>query len=200
MIIICKNYKEYSQLDYSLYNLIFVYFAIQEEPQHTTPIIRLITSLEDAGLFSFSSYAATNGWSQENFPRCDDHEIIEFGQKYLNGEFDEVSIFKKFKNFTKAIIKRASGGFVNVPANIEASRLESCSKCPFLIEGECSLCGCPVAAKVKWASEACPDIPSRWGVWKEGVPPKSVVAPLESKVSATGGKGAVCLPCAAKNR
>jgi hypothetical protein len=57
------------------------------------------------------------------------------------------------------------------PANVIAQRRQACSICPhatkhrtrgLTIHSLCSRCGCVINAKIRLASEQCPDLPPRW--------------------------------------
>jgi hypothetical protein len=57
------------------------------------------------------------------------------------------------------------------PADVIAKRRHACSECPhatkhpprgLTIHSLCTRCGCLISAKVRLASEACPDLPPRW--------------------------------------
>lgn len=118
-----------------------------------------------------------------------------------------MDIISKAIHYGEAVVKHALDGFTNVPEAVEKERLDTCLSCPLLVQGECGVCGCPVATKVKWASESCPAQPSRWGAYKEAPQQKEAAsqpisdqpAATVSKVSAKGGKG-VCSSCEARKR
>ena len=57
------------------------------------------------------------------------------------------------------------------PAAVIAERRQACSQCPhatkhpvrgLTIHSLCNRCGCVINAKVRLASEECPDLPPRW--------------------------------------
>ena len=78
---------------------------------------------------------------------------------------EKVGMVKKAANFTKAVTKHAFNGFTKTPSMVYRSRLDICNSCEFLINNkECGKCGCPVAEKASWASEACPI--GKWEVYK----------------------------------
>ena len=78
---------------------------------------------------------------------------------------EKVGMIKKAANFTKAVTKHAFNGFTKTPSMVYRSRLDICNSCEFLIDNkECGKCGCPVAEKASWASEACPI--GKWEVYK----------------------------------
>lgn len=63
-------------------------------------------------------------------------------------------------NFAVALQKYVRAGMPNVPEPIYQERLSTCQRCRYLAGGACALCGCPVADKALWATEACPE--KRW--------------------------------------
>ena len=82
------------------------------------------------------------------------------------------SIIKKAANFSKAIVKHVRDGFVKTPERVFKHRMDICSRCDKLNRdesmetlGDCLECGCPVSAKARWASEACPI--GKWGIYME---------------------------------
>tara|TARA_R110002012_G_scaffold24556_8_gene81975 strand:- start:5294 stop:5911 length:618 start_codon:yes stop_codon:yes gene_type:complete len=74
------------------------------------------------------------------------------------------SIFKMAANFAKDLTKYIKEGAPNVTHDQYVKRLETCKKCPHLMEEKmrCGLCGCLMEHKAKWRTTTCPDKPSRW--------------------------------------
>jgi hypothetical protein len=66
------------------------------------------------------------------------------------------------KNLAVAVKDHIKEGAENVSAEILQSRLSLCSICEFRNDEQCSLCGCFVASKAKWAEQQCPI-----GKWKK---------------------------------
>lgn len=69
-----------------------------------------------------------------------------------------VSWIQKAINFTFAAAKHAAGGFYLVSDEDYEKRLNICNTCDRLSPEDqtCLECGCNVALKARWASEACP--------------------------------------------
>lgn len=67
-------------------------------------------------------------------------------------------------NFAAALGRRAralaSGQPVVADPLTRFQRLLDCGNCPYREFGRCGRCGCPLAAKARWATETCPD--NRW--------------------------------------
>lgn len=67
----------------------------------------------------------------------------------------------------------ATGRPVRVPTAVEADRAGKCHTCDKFRASDqrCGLCGCctgrPLLDKLKWAGEACPDNPPKWGTWNQ---------------------------------
>jgi hypothetical protein len=75
---------------------------------------------------------------------------------------EQLSIFKKAFNFTKASVKHIATGFNKVDPKISEKRMEICKSCEFYQDERdkdnpsCQKCGCFLAIKTTWASQACP--------------------------------------------
>ena len=75
-------------------------------------------------------------------------------------------------NFVRAMIRAAkaavNGEPVYVTPEVKKARIAICPTCPHYqpptdtTKPTCSLCGCPVKDKAKYATEVCPDNPPRW--------------------------------------
>jgi hypothetical protein len=72
---------------------------------------------------------------------------------------------RKALNFLRAKTSHVLAGSVEVPDEVWEERVNTCMLCPNRALDACSLCGCPVNAKAKWAEQACPDTPPRWQAW-----------------------------------
>jgi hypothetical protein len=66
------------------------------------------------------------------------------------------------KNYTKARFKYEMAGEPDVDEAVYDLRLHACLMCPHRNGDICSICTCPVDDKALWATEDCPDKPSRW--------------------------------------
>lgn len=65
--------------------------------------------------------------------------------------------------FAKELTEHAQDGMRNVDPVTYKSRIELCNGCPNLTEhSTCSLCGCFMPVKAKWATSRCPDDPPKW--------------------------------------
>lgn len=65
--------------------------------------------------------------------------------------------------FAKELTEHAQDGMKNVDPVTYKSRIELCNGCPNLTEhSTCSLCGCFMPVKAKWATSRCPDDPPKW--------------------------------------
>ena len=67
---------------------------------------------------------------------------------------------KQAKNFGKAVVKHAAGGFKKVSEEEYISRLQTCDPCEFRKNERCTSCGCPIKKKAKWKTEKCPE--NKW--------------------------------------
>jgi hypothetical protein len=65
-------------------------------------------------------------------------------------------ISKQAVNFGKAVVKRILSGLKNVTEEEYQARLNICNECPLRSGINCSVCGCPIAKKARWATEDCP--------------------------------------------
>ena len=76
----------------------------------------------------------------------------------------KADLMVKTYNLLKASYKRAVSGFRDVDEATYYDRVHTCSRCPKLDHKylECTVCGCPIETKAKWASEECPK-----GKWYE---------------------------------
>lgn len=71
------------------------------------------------------------------------------------------------KNWVVAMFRWAGSGFRLASRRVQRQRLLQCAACPLNRDGVCAVCRCPVALKVKLASEACPDpAGARWSAVK----------------------------------
>lgn len=82
---------------------------------------------------------------------------------------EEPSLIQKAANLGKAVINHARDGFRKCSPTEYVARLDICKQCDRLVKDEtkettgmCIECGCPVSAKARWASEACPI--GKWGI------------------------------------
>ena len=66
------------------------------------------------------------------------------------------------KNFAVAIKDHIKEGAEDAGSDILEDRLSTCSICEFRNNEQCSLCGCYLAKKAKWAESECPI-----GKWKK---------------------------------
>ena len=71
---------------------------------------------------------------------------------------ERANLMTKSYNYLKAVSKRVLGGFENVDEVTYYDRVNTCSRCEFLIHElkECGKCGCPVETKASWKTEKCP--------------------------------------------
>lgn len=73
-----------------------------------------------------------------------------------------LSLLERAKNFAGAAARYVQSGFKNIPDEEYEKRLQVCKSCEYLKDEVCTLCGCYVSIKARWATEDCPDNPSRW--------------------------------------
>ncbi len=68
------------------------------------------------------------------------------------------SIIRKIYNYIIALVKRSASGYENTSQRVYWKRISICNYCEHLDKQhmECTVCGCPVLTKTKWASESCP--------------------------------------------
>jgi len=79
-------------------------------------------------------------------------------------------------------------------------RLAICNACEFNIGGECVLCGCIVADKVKKELESCPAVPKRWDIYDPNVKVAQVVDQPPEQQSSAPTDQRICIPCQARSR
>jgi hypothetical protein len=81
-------------------------------------------------------------------------------------------LFEQARNAAGALVRvvvaAAKGQAVMVPAEALEERRAICAACPNFdaAAGRCRLCGCYTAAKLRTATEQCPDDPPRWTKWE----------------------------------
>ena len=74
-----------------------------------------------------------------------------------------MNILELMRNFGKDAAKFIQAGMPVVTAEEFKDRLETCNSCDLLKDnGSCSLCGCHMAVKAKWATAVCPHKPTKW--------------------------------------
>ena len=77
-----------------------------------------------------------------------------------------MNIVKLTLNFAKAAAKYIKKGMPNVTPTEYKERLKACQRCEHRQEGthtnSCGLCGCIIEIKAQWATNTCPDNPSKW--------------------------------------
>jgi len=68
------------------------------------------------------------------------------------------------KNLVKALVKHTQDGLRKVSVEQYTTRIATCNVCPIRLKNRCThpKCGCFIDIKAWWASEDCPDEPSRW--------------------------------------
>lgn len=73
-------------------------------------------------------------------------------------------ISRRVKNFAKAVYTHVKSGSKQVDDKVYLKRMRECLKCPHLVRKSkaCSICGCYVHTKTRWAEQECPDKPPRW--------------------------------------
>lgn len=74
----------------------------------------------------------------------------------------KLSFLKMVSNFTQELAEFVAAGAPVIKPEDYQKRLEACNACEHLKRNRCSLCGCVVEYKAKWATTDCPDTPSRW--------------------------------------
>lgn len=72
------------------------------------------------------------------------------------------SLLNRAVNFAGSVVQHAIGGFREVPLVVLEERRTICQECPLRSDRTCSVCGCLIEIKTRWASEKCPDDPPRW--------------------------------------
>jgi len=187
---------------------IFTYVPLHEFTMKGTHVIHVLDDPMKMNRPGLSSYVITRGFDKAGLMRWDEpledfikvfeaKQIIISNQskRYMTlGDVSVVSNTKKVINFAGALVKHIANGLRNVSEEEQKRRLEICNSCPLLLNGECSLCGCPVEEKTKWESEDCPDDPSRWtgeAKKKQALPPapQTQPAPMSQPRKKKGGCG-----------
>jgi len=51
---------------------------------------------------------------------------------------------------------------VFAPQDVQDERYAACRKCPWHLDGQCTVCTCFISMKVVLSAESCPDNPPRW--------------------------------------
>lgn len=172
-----KSEKEYwNNKDYS-YDCFVLYFSLPIKPTHNVPIIWLLTSYDEAKKRGFSSYAATIGWTQPNFPEVTEDKIEQLCQDYLDGKLDLGLIPAKFRNH---LTSRIIGFDDKCPSYIADMRMKICEGCPLFDNNICMACGCNLCDKTKIANESCPE--HKWGKYFQEVIKPSNTSILNSSV------------------
>lgn len=73
-----------------------------------------------------------------------------------------LSLMQKVANFAKAAVKHVASGMPMASEEEINRRFAICQTCPFLKNGACTKCGCPVnrekkfISKLAWADQKCP--------------------------------------------
>lgn len=143
---IFKLEEEYYKNNDFDFDFFVTYFPVKKKPMYNIPILRLITSYEDAKKIGFSTFAATNGWVYENFPNCENHEIESFCKRYLDGDIDLKLVPNKLQRHDVIFLTK----------ELQQKRVQICSSCPYNKENLCELCGCDLIKKVRYKKEKCP--------------------------------------------
>lgn len=72
----------------------------------------------------------------------------------------KIDVPKMAKGVSEAAVKSAAAFFegrqVLADSSTKEKRLHICSKCPYLVDGQCQECLCLVRAKAILAEESCP--------------------------------------------
>jgi hypothetical protein len=81
------------------------------------------------------------------------------------------------------------------------SRMAVCNRCEFMIDGDCSFCGCELISKCSDPEQFCPDTPSRWGIVDANQPPTplSEAIPVAQEVPKKKKAGG-CASCQARTK
>lgn len=79
-----------------------------------------------------------------------------------NPNFKPLGIIEMGANFIKSTVKHVVGGAESVSEETYKERLSTCNSCDQRDGTGCKLCGCNIARKAKWKTNACPI-----GKWKE---------------------------------
>lgn len=74
------------------------------------------------------------------------------------------SLPKRVQNLSKAVYNHITTGSCKVDDKVYLQRMRKCLTCEHLVKEKkaCSICGCFVHTKTKWAEQECPDDPPRW--------------------------------------
>ena len=73
------------------------------------------------------------------------------------GETHLPPLWKQAVNFAGAVVTHIAAGLPEVDQPTFEARLATCRACPELVgESRCSLCGCQMGFKAKWADQRCP--------------------------------------------
>lgn len=177
---IFETINEYFNHSDNSYDLYIVFFPLTTPPDHDIPILRAITSENDASRFGYSSFAFTYNFKVSNFPFCEEGGLIEFGENYLSGKLKGIVIPEKFRKLSTNLIN-----LTEISKEIIDNRILICSGCPFKVGDLCGLCGCDIKEKADHPGSYCPDNPPRWSEYKSEVrvvgklAPKKVVPVLE---------------------
>ncbi len=78
-----------------------------------------------------------------------------------------MNFLRKSMHYLGARVRWELAGRPVVSAAIRDAREAKCKTCPHYVDTTCKLCGCPLVDtalgdKLLWATEGCPDKPSRW--------------------------------------
>lgn len=161
MYAVVDNLNEYRSLQLLAFKIIFTRFTLPNKPKIDIPVIRIVKSEQESRIVGYYDFTISVGVDIQGIQRYDD--LDTFAVNFLNRTFDAPGIIEKAKNYSKALVKRVSTGLHDCPQEVQEERISICNSCPFLTDKrECSVCGCPVDIKTKWASESCPASPSKW--------------------------------------
>jgi hypothetical protein len=85
-------------------------------------------------------------------------------------KYEKIGLLKKVKNLGSSLYSWNKEGRPLRSAEEIADIYDNvCAKCPFFKKDHCGLCGCGIKRdgtflnKLAFATESCPDNPSRWG-------------------------------------
>ena len=73
---------------------------------------------------------------------------------------NNLSFREMLLNFKDEVVKYAREGAPHVTEKSYKNRLSTCKSCVHLEHLRCTLCGCVVKEKAKWATTTCPD--NKW--------------------------------------
>ena len=74
----------------------------------------------------------------------------------------KLSLLNMVTNFAEELSDFVQAGMPIVTLETYEKRLTACNTCEHLKRKRCTLCGCIVEYKAKWATTDCPDSTSRW--------------------------------------